>query len=82
MHRLEKTGSEFSLTSILTLDATIMLQILKGMDAILRVRNSVSLNHGFGFVIGNKMKLSKPRHTAAGRIIEIVSTVLSLFLPA
>ena len=83
MHRLEKTGSEFSLTSILTLDATIMLQILKGMDAILRVRNSViSLNHGFGFVIRNKMKLSKPRHTAAGRIIEIVSTVLSLFLPA
>ena len=81
MHRLEKTGSEFSLTSILTLDATIMLQILKGMDAILRVRNSVSINPGLGFVIRNKMKQSKPKHTAAGKIIEIVSTVLSLFLP-
>ena len=81
MHRLEKAGSDFSLTSLLTLDPTIMLQILKGMDAILRIRNSVSVNPGFGFVIRNKMKQSKPKHTAADKIIEIVSTVLSLFLP-
>ena len=81
MHRLEKAGSEFSPTSLLTLDPIMMLQILKGRDAILRVKNSVSINPGFGFVIRNKMKQSKPTHTAAGKIIEIVSTVLSCFLP-
>ena len=81
MHRLEKTGSEFSLTSLRTLFATTILQILKGMDAMLRVRNSVSINPGLGFVIRNKMKQSKPKHTAAGKIIDIVSTVLSFFLP-
>ena len=81
MHRLDKAGSEFSPTSLLTLDPIMMLQILKGRDAILRVKNSVSINPGFGFVIRNKMKQSKPRHTAAGKIIEIVSIVLSFFLP-
>ena len=81
MHRLEKIGSEFSLTSLRTLFATTMLQMLKGIDTILRVKNAVSLCPTFDFVIKNKVKQSRPRDTAAGKNIKIVRTVFSFFLP-
>ena len=81
MHRLEKIGSEFSRTSLRTLFATTMLQMLKGIDTILRVKNAVSLCPTFDFVIKNKVKQSRPRDTAAGKNIKIVRTVFSFFFP-
>ena len=76
MHRLEKIGSEFSLTSLRTLFVTIMLQILKGIDTILRVKNAVSKYSVFDFVTKNKIKQSRPRDTAAGKRI---NTILIFF---